>query len=375
MMARYQRQMVLGEVGQKGQRRLLNSRVLVVGAGALGSAAATYLALAGVGTVGLVDGDVVELSNLHRQILHDSDQVGVLKTESAQRRLGALNPDVRVVEHPVFLNRDNTLGIFAPYDVIVNGSDNFPTRYLVNDAAVLLQKPLVDAAILRFEGQLAVFRPGLGCYRCLFPEPPPLGTVPDCAVAGILGAVAGVMGSMQAVETLKLLLGLSNDNRLRIYDALAGTWYPVPFMRDPACRVCGDAPTVSTLIDYENFCGVAAGLDDRGSGVAGEWSVTVDEADSLLADPNLLVIDVRDPREYAAGHIPGAVRLNLEDLDAWVSHHADQKTLVVCQVGIRSASATEYLRLNQMDAWNLAGGTRAWEASGRPLSQEDAQNT
>lgn len=375
MMARYQRQMVLGEVGQEGQRRLLTSRVLVVGAGALGSAAATYLALAGVGTVGLVDGDVVELSNLHRQILHDEDQVGVLKTESAQRRLEALNPDVRVVQHPVFLNRDNTLDIFEPYDVIVNGSDNFPARYLVNDAAVLLQKPLVDAAILRFEGQLAVFHPGSGCYRCLFPEPPPPGTVPDCAVAGIFGAVAGVMGSMQAVEVLKLLLNLSDGNRFRIYDALAGTWYPVPFRRDPACRVCGDAPSVTALIDYENFCGTSAVLDDRGSGRAGEWSVTVDEADALLGNPDLLVIDVRDPKEYAVGHIPGAMRLSLENLDTWVSHHAHQKTLVVCQVGVRSASAAEYLRHNQIDAWSLAGGTRAWEASGRPLTPQDPQNT
>lgn len=369
-MGRYQRQMVLPEVGIDGQRQLLASRVLVVGAGALGSAAATYLAAAGVGTVGLVDGDTVDLSNLHRQILHDESQIGRLKTQSGARRLEAVNPDVRVQEHPEFLSSANVLGLFADYDLIVNGSDNFPTRYLVNDGAVLLNKPLVDSAILRFEGQLAVYRPGHGCYRCLFPTPPPPGTVPDCAEAGIFGAVAGVLGSMQAVEALKILLnpGQSPAGTFLLYEALSSNWHRMPFQRDPECVVCGDHPTVTAPIDYENFCGVASPTGREVVHVQGaaEFSVSVEQAARLLSDPRLTILDVREREEFVNGHVPNAVHCALEELDQLTAGHwMDAPLLIVCAAGVRSAYAAKYLRSRGYAAWTLTGGMQAWLDAGR----------
>lgn len=370
MMARYQRQMVLPQVGIQGQMRLLRSRVLVVGAGALGSAAATYLAAAGVGTIGLVDGDVVELSNLHRQILHDESTIGVLKTQSAANRLRAINPDVEIVEHSTFLDRGNTLDIFSGYDVILNGSDNFPTRYLVNDAAVFLKKTLVDAAILRFDGQLSVFGPGRGCYRCLFPEPPPPGTVPDCAEAGIFGAVAGVLGSMEAVETIKVLLdlGSSATGTLQLYDALGGTWHRVPFHRDPDCVVCGDQPTVTQLIDYERFCGTPRPAAVEAVG-GGEFTVDADEAERWVDNLEVQIVDVRDLNEFQQGHLPRASRCALEDLDD-VAGRANGPVLVVCAVGVRSGYAVQYLRSRNVEAWTLNGGTLAWQSAGKSLVRE-----
>lgn len=369
MMARYQRQMVLPEVGIIGQERLLASRVLIIGAGALGSAAATYLALAGVGTLGLADGDIVELSNLHRQILHEEGNVGHSKTGSGAERLQRLNPDIQVIQHPTFVSSSNMMELASKYDLIVNGSDNFATRYLVNDAAVLSGKPLVDAAILRFEGQLAVYRPGRGCYRCLFPVPPPPGSVPDCAEAGILGAVAGVLGSMQAVEALKILLGLDADqtSALLLYDALSTTWRRMTFRRDPDCVVCGDHPTVSGLIDYEAFCGSAAEVGAKES--VAPYSVTVAQADDLIRTTNLLVIDVRNATEFAAGHIPDARHCPMEALDDIVrGHAASEPILVVCGSGVRSRYAAEYLRFRGFDATSLAGGTAAWQQAGLPIT-------
>jgi len=372
-MGRYQRQMVLPEVGIDGQRQLLASRVLVVGAGALGSAAATYLAAAGVGTVGLVDGDKVEMSNLHRQILHDESQIGQLKTQSGARRLKAVNPDVRVQEHSEFLSSANVLRLFADYDLIVNGSDNFPTRYLVNDAAVLLKKPLVDAAILRFEGHLAVFTLGHGCYRCLFPSPPPPGTVPDCAEAGIFGAVAGVLGSMQAVEALKILLNLrrSTTSTLVVYEALTGSWRRMPFQRDPECAVCGEHPSVIAPIDYENFCGVASPTDRQVAPVqeTDEFSVNVEQATCLMEEPRITIVDVRTREEFANGHVQGAVHCPFEDLDQLTgSHSMDAPMLVVCAVGVRSAFAAKYLRSCGFAAWTLTGGMKAWLDAGRDVA-------
>lgn len=370
MIGRYQRQMVLPQVGLAGQQRLMSGRVLIVGAGALGSAAATYLTTAGVGTVGLVDGDLVDMSNLHRQILHDDAHVGMLKTESAALRLKALNPDVKLRLHSVFLSSENVREIFSEYDVIVNGSDNFPTRYLVNDAAVFLRKPLVDAAILRFEGQLAVFRPGAGCYRCLFPEPPPPGTVPDCAEAGVFGALAGVMGSMQALEALKLLLGLeqSETGTLMVYDSLAATWHRFPFPRDTECAVCGDHPTVRDLIDYESFCGLADPSAPAGAAVAAglpaEYAVDVPQAARLMADPAVRVVDVRSPAEFLGGHLPGALNYPLEELDAL---QPGQPLVVVCAAGIRSAYAVQYLRSQGHTAWSVTGGMAAWRAAGNAV--------
>jgi adenylyltransferase/sulfurtransferase len=255
---RYQRQIILPEVGPVGQRKLLAAKVLCVGAGGLGSPAALYLAAAGVGTLGIVDFDTVDLSNLHRQLLHGHKDIGRPKTESARDTLRDRNPDVNVVLHNVPLTSENALEIIGQYDIVVNGSDNFPTRYLVNDACVLLKKPLVDGGMFKFDGQATVFLPGKGCYRCLFPAPPPPGAAPSCAEAGVLGALPGVIGAIQAVETMKLILGIGEPlvNRLLLFDALAMEFREVKIRRDPECPVCGDNPTITQLIDYVEFCGL-----------------------------------------------------------------------------------------------------------------------
>ena len=254
---RYSRHIIMPQVGSKGQRKLLQSKVLIIGAGGLGSPAAVYLALAGVGTIGIVDFDVVDLSNLQRQILHHSDDVGRPKVASATESIRAYNPDTNVVLHETWLTSENAMEIIPQYDIVVNGADNFPSRYLINDACYLAGKPLVDGSILIFDGQATVFIPGRGCYRCLFPSPPPPGMVPNCAEAGVLGALTGVVGSIQAVETLKLLLGIgeSLSSRLLLIDALSMEFRQVRVPRNPDCPLCGENPTVKELIDYEAFCG------------------------------------------------------------------------------------------------------------------------
>lgn len=255
---RYSRHIILKEVGGVGQARLLRSKVLIIGAGGLGSPVAMYLAAAGVGTIGLVDHDRVDLTNLQRQILHHGHDVGRLKVESGATAIADLNPDVKVITFAVPLTSENALDIIRDFDVVVNGCDNFPTRYLLNDACVLLKKPLVDGSIFRFEGQATVFTPGNGCYRCLFPAPPPPGTVPSCAEAGVLGALAGLVGVVQAVETLKLILGIGENltGRLLFVDTLFMEFRKLKVRRNPDCLVCGDHPTVTELIDYQEFCGV-----------------------------------------------------------------------------------------------------------------------
>jgi molybdopterin/thiamine biosynthesis adenylyltransferase/molybdopterin converting factor small subunit len=254
---RYSRHIILPEIGGVGQRKLLNAKVLLIGAGGLGSPAALYLAAAGVGTLGIVDFDAVDLSNLHRQIIHGHANIGRSKVDSARDRLADVNPDARVVAHEEALTSHNAMEILGQYDIVVNGSDNFATRYLVNDAAYLLGKPLVDGSIFRFEGQATVFLPGRGCYRCLFPAPPPPGAVPSCAEAGVLGALPGMIGVIQATETIKLILGLGEPlvNRLLLYDALGMEFREVKIRRDPECPLCGDNPSIRELIDYEAFCG------------------------------------------------------------------------------------------------------------------------
>ena len=256
---RYSRHIIMAQVGSAGQRKILGAKVLIVGAGGLGSPVALYLALAGIGTIGLVDFDVVDLSNLQRQILHQNDDVGRPKVQSARETLNSYNPDVNVITHEMPLTSQNALEIVSQYDIVVNGADNFPARYLVNDACVFLKKPLVDGSILLFEGQATVYLPGKGCYRCLFPKPPPPGLVPSCADAGVLGALCGLVGSIQATETLKLILGAgeSLNGRLLVIDALTMEIRQLRIRRDPDCVVCGDNPTVTELIDYEMFCGVA----------------------------------------------------------------------------------------------------------------------
>ena len=254
---RYSRHIIMQQVGPTGQRKILGAKVLIVGAGGLGSPIALYLALAGVGTIGIVDFDIVDLSNLQRQILHQNEDIGRPKVESAKETLNAYNPDVNVVTHEAPLTSDNAFEIISQYDIVVNGADNFAARYLVNDTCVFLKKPLVDGSILLFDGQATVYMPGLGCYRCLFPAPPPPGLVPSCAEAGVLGALCGIVGSIQATETLKLILGIGEPlvNRLLIVDALAMEFRTLKIRRDPECVVCGDHPTVTELIDYDAFCG------------------------------------------------------------------------------------------------------------------------
>ena len=257
---RYSRHIIMPQVGSTGQRKIIGSKVVIIGAGGLGSPVALYLALAGVGTLGIVDFDIVDLTNLQRQILHHNDDIGRSKVQSAKETLQSYNPDVNVVTHEAPLTSDNAIEIISQYDIVVNGADNFPARYLVNDACVFLKKPLVDGSILLFEGQATVYLPGKGCYRCLFPAPPPPGLVPSCAEAGVLGALCGLVGSIQASETLKLILGIGDSlsGRLLIVDALGMDMRTLKIRRDPKCVVCGEAPTITELIDYEAFCGGAS---------------------------------------------------------------------------------------------------------------------
>ena len=257
---RYSRHIIMGDVGSKGQRNLLQAKALIVGAGGLGSPSAIYLALAGVGTIGIVDFDVVEISNLQRQILHHTSDIGRPKLESARDNINSYNPDTNVELHEVRLESDNAREIISQYDLVINGADNFATRYLVNDACYLEGKPLVDGSILIFDGQATLFLPGQGCYRCLFPEPPPPGLVPNCAEAGVLGALTGLVGSIQATEALKHFLGIGDSlvSRLLLIDALSMSFREVRLKRNPSCPLCGDNPTVTELIDYEVFCGLTA---------------------------------------------------------------------------------------------------------------------
>lgn len=362
---RYSRHTLMPAIGPEGQRRLLAGRVLLIGAGGLGSPAATYLAAAGVGTLGIVDDDRVELSNLQRQILHATPGVGLPKTESARRRIADLNPDVRVVGHPVRLTAANALEILADYDVVVDGTDNFATRYLSNDACALLGKPNVYGSVHQFEGQVSVFWRGHGpCYRCLFPEPPPPGEVPSCAEAGVLGILPGVIGLLQATEAVKLLLGLGDSlaGRLLLYDALAMDFRTIRLRRNPACPLCGDNPSIHGLVDYDQFCGHAGRVADAADLTVAELHARLGRGDDLP------VVDVREPYEFAAGHVGGSRLIPLRELPARLAELADcrdREVAVVCQMGIRSARAVEILR----DAGfarprNVRGGFAEWVRQG-----------
>jgi adenylyltransferase/sulfurtransferase len=263
---RYSRHIIMPQIGSRGQRKLIDSKVLIVGAGGLGGPVAVYLALAGVGTIGIVDFDVVDLSNLQRQVLHTTETLGLPKVESATRMLARYNPGVNVVTHDYPITSENAMELISQYDIIVNGADNFATRYLVNDAAYLNGKPLVDGSILIFDGQVTTYEPGKGCYRCLYPEPPPPGMVPNCAEAGVLGALTGTIGSIQATEVVKVILGIGDPlvGRLLLVDALAMEFRVVRTRKDPTCPLCGDEPTVTELIDYEVFCGLAPAPEAEG---------------------------------------------------------------------------------------------------------------
>ncbi len=376
---RYSRHIRLDEVGVAGQRRLLDSKVLIIGAGALGSGAAIYLAAAGIGTIGIVDGDTVDVSNLHRQILHFTHDIGRPKVQSARRHLEDINPEVEVRAFPVWLSRENALEIIGQFDLVVNGSDNFPTRYLVNDACVFLRKPLVDASILRWEGQATVFLPGRGCYRCLFPAPPPPGSVPSCAEGGIIGALAGHMSTLEAVEAIKVLLGAGDplSGRLVLYDAMAGEYQTLRWNRDPECPVCGDQPTVTELIDYEGFCGVG-GTDHEGRQAVGAVPAAEADRHELTArqayermGQGAVIIDVREPYEYGAMRIPGAELMPLGSLArAREAMDPAQEMIFVCRVGDRSGLAVDLLRRAGFSkAYNLAGGMVEWINEQLPVEE------
>ncbi len=357
---RYARHLVLPEVGRTGQRALRDSRVLLVGAGGLGSPAALYLAAAGIGTLGLVDDDYVDETNLQRQVLYGDADLGRPKVDVAAERIGRVNPHVAVRRHPVRLGTDNAPEILADYDLVLDGSDNFPTRYLVNDACVLSSKPNVYGAILRWEGQVSVFgTPGGPCYRCLFREPPPPGLVPNCAEAGVLGVLPGVIGSLQALEAIKLVLGRGDTlaGRLVIFEALDSRWREVAISRNPECPVCGDHPTIRELIDYEDFCGIPAAVA----------AVDVESLASELAGGAIpLLVDVREQHEWEGGNLEayGAVHLPMGQLEERVRELPEDRDIVVyCQVGARSERAVRALRAAGLHrVRNLEGGYKAWTA-------------
>lgn len=366
---RYARHIVLPEVGMEGQRRLKGSRVLCVGAGGLGSPLALYLAAAGVGTLGLVDFDVVDATNLQRQILHGTKDIGRSKLESAGERLSDVNPHVEVVLHDARLTSANALDVLAGYDVVVDGTDNFPTRYLVNDACVLLGKPNVYGSIFRWEGQVSVFStPGGPCYRCLFREPPPPGLVPNCAEGGVLGVLPGVIGSLQAMETIKLLLGVGEPlaGRLLLFDALAMSWREIAVRRNPECPVCGDAPTQKELIDYERFCGIEAGA--RADGVPELDPAEVAGRLGSARPPFLL--DVREPWEWTVGSLEehGAVLIPLGALEQRLREVPLERPVVVyCRAGDRSREAARKLaEAGAGEVYNLRGGLLAWARDVEP---------
>lgn len=360
---RYSRHLILPDVMIEGQRRLKTGRVLLVGAGGLGSPAALYLAAAGVGTVGLVDFDVVDVTNLQRQILHGTAWVGKSKLESARARLGDLNPHVKIVLHEERLTSENALRIFEGYDVVVDGTDNFATRYLTNDACFLLSKPNVYGSIFRFEGQASVFWPERGpCYRCLYPSPPPPGLVPSCAEGGVLGVLPGVVGCIQATEALKILLGKGRSlvGRLLMYDALEMKFGEVRLRRDPACPLCGENRTIHELVDYEALCGSSSGTEEE---VLIEGDITaLDLKTRLDRREPLVLIDVREPHEAAICRIEGARLIPLSTLPEHL-HELDQtKTHILhCKSGARSARAVELLiEAGFTRVHNLRGGILAW---------------
>jgi adenylyltransferase/sulfurtransferase len=361
---RYSRHLILPEVGIDGQRRLKAGRVLCVGAGGLGSPAALYLTAAGVGTIGVIDFDAVDESNLQRQILHGTPDVGRSKLASARDRLTALNPEVRVETYETRLTSANALELFRDYDVILDGTDNFATRYLVNDACVLLRKPNAYGSIFRFEGQASVFATvGGPCYRCLYPEPPPPGLVPSCAEGGVLGVLPGVVGTIQATEAIKLILGAGTTlvGRLLLYDAWTMRFRELKLRRDASCPVCGDHPTIKQLIDYEQFCGVRPAVA-AGPSVP---EATVEELKARLdAKAQVYILDVREPHEFQISRIPGSTLIPLGQLAGRLGElppaSEGREIIVHCKSGVRSAKAVALLKEHGIDARNLKGGILAW---------------
>jgi sulfur-carrier protein adenylyltransferase/sulfurtransferase len=360
---RYSRHLIMPEFGMAGQRRVKEGSVLLIGAGGLGSPLALYLAAAGVGHIGLVDFDVVDESNLQRQIVHGTGTLGVRKTESARRRLKDLNPHIEVTTYEDQITSENAFDLLRPYDVIVDGTDNFPTRYLTNDAAVMLGKPNVYGSIFRFEGQATVFHPKAGgpCYRCLYPEPPPPGLVPSCAEGGVLGVLPGVIGTIQATEAIKLIAGIGETlvGRLMLYDALAMRFRELKLRRNPECPVCGDHPTVTELIDYEQFCGIVPQV----AGATTSYEITpIEVAAWLRRDDPPFLLDVREPNEWEIGHLPDAVRISVNELPNRMNELDQAREMVVyCRSGARSGRAVDLLRgAGFRKVKNMTGGILRW---------------
>src|ERR1700712_492912 len=377
--ARYSRHLILPEVGMEGQQRLKAAKVLCVGTGGLGAPLALYLAAAGVGTIGLVDFDTVDASNLQRQIIHSQATVGMLKVDSAEVMLNGLNKNTNIVKHNTMLTSANALEIFADYDVIADGTDNFQTRYLVNDACVLTGKPNAYGSIFRFEGQASVFATEEGpCYRCLYPEPPPPGLVPSCAEGGVLGILPGLVGVIQATETIKLILGIGEPliGRLLLVDALGMSFRTLKLRKNPECPVCGPNPTVTELIDYDQFCGIAPPsrvgplevARDKAVGdhpiVDGIPQITVEELKRKLdAKEDIFVLDVREPHEYPIANL-GAPLIPVGSIEGRIGELAAQKNrevVVHCRSGARSQKAPLVLKqAGFINVSNLAGGILAW---------------
>jgi adenylyltransferase/sulfurtransferase len=412
---RYKRHLILPEVGMEGQLKLLNARVLCIGAGGLGCPISLYLAAAGVGTIGLADVDVVSPSNLQRQVLFGISTIGEDKVRAAARRLKDLNPDVKVIEHKTIVNSSNVLDLIKDYDVVIDGTDNFPTRYCVGDACVMARKPNVYGSIFRFDGQVTVFAPHLAnpnrpgergpCYRCMFPEPPDPGSVPSCAEGGVIGVLPGIIGTLQANEVIKLILGVGTPSigKLTYFNAMDLDFRTFKLRRDPNCPVCGDHPTITKPIDYEQFCGVPAldpksleetkrevteakkgpsqpaaagpGLDARGLPPGAkfdpEWEVTPRETKSLLDGGKAMVIDVREPHEWDITHIVGKEKLfpreQWPQVASKLKGQEEAKIVVHCRSGARSLQVAKMLRTAGFkDAKSMAGGILLWNKDVNP---------
>lgn len=361
--SRYSRHLILPEVGMAGQKKLKATSVLCIGTGGLGSPITMYLAAAGIGKIGIVDFDVVDFSNLQRQIAHGTADVGRPKVDSGKETINSINPEVEVVVHETRLSADNVMEIMAPYDIVVDGTDNFPTRYLTNDACVLLKKPNVYGSIFRFEGQASVFAPELGgpCYRCLYPEPPPPGMVPSCAEGGVLGVLPGIVGCIQATEILKLALGKGSPlvNRLLLFNALDMKFRELKLRRDPKCPICGDNPTITELIDYEQFCGIGLEPDEPQQHPD---EVTVQQMKEALAGTDIAVVDVREHDEAEIAKIDGVPMIPLSELmHRFTELDPNQTIYLHCKMGARSLKAVDFLKQQGFKyCKSVAGGINAW---------------
>ena len=361
--SRYSRHLILPEVGMVGQKKLKATSVLCIGTGGLGSPISMYLAAAGIGKIGVVDFDVVDFSNLQRQIAHGTADVGRPKVDSGKETINSINPEVKVVVHETRLSADNVMEIMAPYDIVVDGTDNFPTRYLTNDACVLLKKPNVYGSIFRFEGQASVFAPELGgpCYRCLYPEPPPPGMVPSCAEGGVLGVLPGIVGCIQATEILKLALGEGSPlvNRLLLFNALDMKFRELKLRRDPKCPICGDSPTITELVDYEQFCGIGLESDEPKQHAD---EVTVQQMKEALAGTDIAVVDVREHDEAEIAKIDGVPMIPLSELmHRFTELDPNQTIYLHCKMGARSLKAVDFLKQQGFKyCKSVAGGINAW---------------